>query len=154
TDLDPSAARRALESLRAELRHRERRLADAGVRAIDELTPGAEPLPRLVVIVDEFAAMIGDFADLHALFADIAARGRSLGVHLVLCTQRPAGVLRDSVMANCTLRISLRVNNAADSSAVIGTPDAAALPARPLGRAIVSVAGGRPRRVQVAVAGP
>src|SRR5690606_30975889 len=59
---------------------------------------------------------------------------------------------RDSVMANCTLRLSLRVNNGADSTAVIGAPDAAALPARPLGRALITAAGEAPRLVQVAVA--
>jgi S-DNA-T family DNA segregation ATPase FtsK/SpoIIIE len=158
TDLDQATARRALESLRAELRYRERTLAERGARSIDELADGvgekkARALPRLVVVVDEFAAMIADFPELHALFSDIAARGRSLGVHLILCTQRPAGVLRDSVMANCTLRVSLRVNNAADSSAVIGSPEAAALPALPLGRCLVSEAGGEPRMLQVALAG-
>lgn len=160
TDLDQPSARRALESLRAELRHRERRLAESGARSIDELGDadpaggGADPLPRLVVVVDEFAAMIGYFPELHALFSDIASRGRSLGVHLILCTQRPAGALRDSVMANCTLRLSLRVNNAADSTAVIGSPDAAGLPAQPLGRCYLSVAGSEPRMLQVALSAP
>lgn len=152
TDLDTASATRALESLGAELRHRERQLAECGARSIEELlAAGGAPLPRLVVVVDEFAAMIADFPELHALFADIAARGRSLGVHLILCTQRPGGVLRDSVMANCTLRLSLRVNNGADSTAVIGAPSAATLPPFPLGRCFLSVAGSEPRLAQVAV---
>ncbi|WP_185740480.1 FtsK/SpoIIIE domain-containing protein [Homoserinimonas aerilata] len=158
TDLDPFSARRALESLRAELRHREQVFARRGARSIDELMAAAEAsgsrpaLPRLVVVVDEFAAMVADFPELHALFADVAARGRSLGVHLILCTQRPAGALRDNVMANCTLRLSLRVNNGADSTAVIGVPDAAALPPHPIGRAYLSSAGGPPRLAQLAIA--
>jgi S-DNA-T family DNA segregation ATPase FtsK/SpoIIIE len=84
------------------------------------------------------------------LFADIAARGRSLGVHLVLCTQRPTGVVRDGILANCPMRVSLRVTSAADSTAVIGTSAAAELPARPRGRALLSLAGGLPVPFQVA----
>ncbi|MGZ0212100.1 MAG: FtsK/SpoIIIE domain-containing protein [Actinomycetales bacterium] len=134
TDLDDTAAARAFSSLKAELRHRERTLAQANVRDIAEL----EGLPRLVIVVDEFAAMIDDFPELHTLFSDIAARGRSLGVHLILCTQRPSGVVRDSLLANADLRISLRVNNGADSSAVIGSDRAAELPAQLKGRAWVA----------------
>src|SRR6185312_6153436 len=74
TDLDDERAARALASLRAELRHRERQLAAVEARDID----GTGALPRLVIIVDEFAAMMADHPDLHTLFADIAARGRSL----------------------------------------------------------------------------
>lgn len=130
TDLDAVSAARALQSLRAEVRHRERRLRDGGARDIAALPS----LPRLVIVVDEFAAMLDGFPDLHALFVDVAARGRSLGMHLVLCTQRPAGVVRDSLLANCGLRMSLRVTNRADSTAVLGTDDAAFLPATIPGR--------------------
>lgn len=151
TDLDQEAARRALLSLQAELRHRERVLASAGARSLDELPPG-ERMPRLVILVDEFAVVASEFPDLQALFADLAGRGRSLGIHLVLCTQRPAGVIRDSVLANCSLRLSLRVNNAADSVAVVGVPDAASLPVTPQGRCLVSVSGAAPVQVQVALA--
>ncbi|WP_349898473.1 FtsK/SpoIIIE domain-containing protein [Parafrigoribacterium soli] len=151
TDLDERSAHRALTSLRAELRYRERAMADAGMRSIEQL-PQQHPLPRLVIVVDEFAAMVQDFPELHELFADIAARGRSLGVHLILCTQRPAGVVRDAILANCTLRISLRVTSAADSSAVIGTGAAAELPRLPLGRALLCLAGDQPQPVQIALA--
>src|SRR5690606_29545738 len=109
-------------------------------------------LPRLVIVVDEFAALLALDPELHALFADLAARGRSLGVHLVLCTQRPAGAVRDAVLANAELRISLRVNNRADSEAVIGTAAAAELPARPRGRAAVRLPGRPVQLVQVALA--
>ncbi len=148
TDLDETEAARALASLRAELGYRERTLAAAGARDID----GVEDLPRLVIVVDEFAAMISDHPDLHALFSDLAARGRSLGVHLVLCTQRPSGVVRDSVLANADLRISLRVNNRADSSAVVGTDAAARIPTQARGRGILSVAGAPPATAQFALA--
>ena len=151
SDLDERAATRALSSLEAEVRFRERTIAAAGVRSIEEL-PAAVELPRLVIVVDEFASLVAGFPDLHALFSDLAARGRSLGMHLVLCTQRPAGVVRDAVLANSGLRLSLRVNNRADSQAVIGTDDAAALPATAKGRALVAVWGETPIAVQVPLA--
>ena len=146
TDLDGSTAARAVASLAAELRYRERVLAAVSARSIEEVSD----LPRLVIVVDEFAAMAADLPELHAAFADLAARGRSLGVHLVLCTQRPSGVVRDAVLANASLRISLRVNNRADSVAVIGT-DAAGC-AVPPGRAWLARAGEQPTELQVAIA--
>jgi S-DNA-T family DNA segregation ATPase FtsK/SpoIIIE len=148
TDLDAVEAGRALASIQAELRYREAALVAAGARSIDETAT----LPRLVIIVDEFAAMLAEYPDLHSLFSDISARGRSLGVHLILCTQRPSGVVRDSVLANADLRISLRVNNRADSSAVVGTDDAAAIPASARGRGVVAFAGQPPQIVQCAIA--
>lgn len=151
TDLDGSGARRAIESLRAEVRWRE--AAIAGVGARDILDPRVE-LPRLVVIVDEFAALLGDSPELHAVFADVAARGRALGIHLILGTQRAAGVIRESLLANCPLRISLRVTDAADSRTVLGTDDAAHLAGGPDGRghAFLRRAGdARPQRLRVAL---
>ncbi|NYE20873.1 FtsK/SpoIIIE domain-containing protein [Microbacterium immunditiarum] len=125
TDLDGTGARRAIESLRAEIRWREGELGGHSARDIDD--PRVR-LPRLVVVVDEFAALLADHPELHAVFADVAARGRALGIHLILGTQRVAGVVRDALLANCPLRISLRVTDAADSRAVVGTDDAALLP--------------------------
>ncbi|MET0725174.1 MAG: FtsK/SpoIIIE domain-containing protein, partial [Leifsonia sp.] len=101
TDLDGPLSDRVLQSLDAEIRRRERLVAAAGVRSIDELPPGR--LPRLVVVIDELAALLASAPDLHALLADVAARGRSLGMHLILCTQRPAGVIREALLANCGL---------------------------------------------------
>jgi len=155
SDLDELDAVRALASLAAEVKYRERILAEAGARSIDDLWRKewtGTRLPRLVIVVDEFAAMVTGYPGLHTLFADIAARGRSLGMHLVLCTQRPSGAVRDSVLANTGLRMSLRVNNRADSSAVIGSDAAASLAPNPRGRALVSVAGETPVAVQVALA--
>jgi len=147
TDLDDEGARRAFESLGAELRYRERFLAAAGARSIE----GVSGLARLVIVVDEFAALASGYPELHSLFADLAARGRSLGVHLVLCTQRPAGVVRDAVFANVALRISLRVHDTADSIALLGTPDAARLAPDARGRALLSTGVGQPREVQLAL---
>lgn len=151
TDLDARRARRAMTGLRAELRRRERVLAAAGVRSIDELAPGE--LARLVVVVDEYAALVAEHPEVHDTVADLAARGRSLGLHLVLCTQRPSGVVRDAVLANVTLRLALRTTDAAESRAVIGTDAAARLPIEPRGRAIVQD-GRATRVVQLAIAAP
>ncbi len=123
TDLDEQGARRGVSSLTAELRRRETVLAAAGARDIGEIG-----MPRLVIVVDEFAALLQEHTDLGVVFTDIAARGRALGMHLILGTQRASGVIRDALAANCPLRVSLRVGEAADSRAVIGTDAAADLP--------------------------
>jgi S-DNA-T family DNA segregation ATPase FtsK/SpoIIIE len=136
TDLEPQATQRALESLRAEIRHRERALAAAGAR---DIADAAVDLPRLVVVVDEFAALLDAHREFGTLFADLAARGRALGVHLILGTQRAAGVVRESLLANCPLRVSLRVVDEADSRFVIGTPAAAEIPGDTASRGIAFV---------------
>ena len=123
TDLDEQGARRGVSSLTAELRRRETVLAAAGARDVREVG-----MPRLVIVVDEFAALLQEHTDLAVVFTDIAARGRALGMHLILGTQRASGVIRDALAANCPLRVSLRVGEAADSRAVIGTDAAADLP--------------------------
>lgn len=147
TDLDTRAAHRAMLSLRAELRHRERTIAEVGARDIDD---HRVTLPRLVIVVDEFAAMASDFPELHELFADLASRGRSLGLHLILCTQRPTGAIRDAVLANAGLRLSLRVNNRADSVAVLGVAVAADLSADRPGSAYLCVGGDDPIPFRIA----
>ncbi|WP_439563723.1 FtsK/SpoIIIE domain-containing protein, partial [Microcella sp.] len=144
TDLDPIVAERALLSLRAELRRRERVLADAGLRDVAQ-QPGL--LARLVVLVDEFAALIDAFPDLHAPFADLSARGRSLGVHLVLCTQNPAGAVRDAVAANCAVRVAFRLSASAGAG-FIGA-EGRELAGAPAGRAVLVTAEGT-RSLQIA----
>lgn len=152
TDLDEAEAVRAVESLRAELRYREEAIRDAGCRAIGEL-PADVVLPRLVIVVDEFQAMVERFPELAPLIGDIAARGRSLGVHLVLAAQRPNGVVREAVTANCGLRISLRVLHRDDSLAVLGAEQASMLDPGAPGRAVLAH-GGRMIEFQSALASP
>ena len=147
TDLDGGAATRVLDSLAAELRRRERVLRDRGVRDLAALEPGA--MPRLVIVVDEFQALLDEHRELHDTFADLAARGRSLGMHLILCAQRPAGAARDSLLGNCTIRISLRVTSPHDSHLLLGVPDAASIDAVRRGRGIV-LTGEHRRHVQFA----
>ena len=151
SDLDPRLTRRAIESLRAELLRRERLLAADRVRSVDELPTGR--IPRLVIVVDEFAALVAASPELHEVFADLAARGRSLGLHLILCTQRPAGVVRDAVLANIGLRICLRVTDRGDSIAMVGDDAAARLPGEPRGRAVL-LRDGEARTLQVAMSSP
>lgn len=154
TDLDDRGARRAVESLRAELRSREAALAAAGARDVSDPRAG---LPRLVIVVDEFAALLQEHPDLHAVFTDVAARGRALGMHLVLGTQRAGGVLRDALVANCPLRIGLRMAEPAESRALLGTDEAAVLPGGAEGRGVglIRRAGdGRPRRTRIALTAP
>ncbi|MFF2390683.1 FtsK/SpoIIIE domain-containing protein [Agromyces sp. NPDC058104] len=151
TDLDEAEALRAVESLRAELRHRESVLAGVGARDLRELGEEVQ-LARLVIVVDEFQAMIQRFPELGEVIADIASRGRSLGVHLVLASQRPNGVVREQVTANCAIRVSLRVMQRVDSLAVVGTAEAAEIAPDAPGRAVVDRGDGRPQRFQSAIA--
>ncbi|WP_323745296.1 FtsK/SpoIIIE domain-containing protein [Actinomyces haliotis] len=152
TDLDPAGTWRALSSLRAEVRRRERVLARAGVKEVSAL-PTVNRLPRLVVLVDEFATLASEHPDVLDALVRVAAQGRSLGIHLVLATQRPQGAVTPSIRANTTLRVCLRVLDPADSRDVLGHEDAARLDRVP-GRVLVAGAGdGAPRPAQAPWAG-
>ena len=136
TDLDERLSLRALASLRAELRRRlellEGRAKDlAGMRKV---APHDAP-PSLVIVVDEFATLVKEIPDFVSGIVDVAQRGRSLGIHLVMATQRPTGAVNDNILANTNLRICLRVLEPADSVAVIGAKDAAYIPVPLRGRA-------------------
>ncbi len=142
TDLDPHQVARALGSLSAELTRREHILAAAGAKDIEDyqLQAGrrqAQPLPRLVIVIDEFAAMSRELPDFVTGLVNIAQRGRSLGIHLILATQRPSGVVSQDIRANTNLRIALRVTDPAESADVIGVPDAASIAQSTPGRAYV-----------------
>jgi S-DNA-T family DNA segregation ATPase FtsK/SpoIIIE len=154
TDLDGQTTARALRSLAAELTRREAVLAEHQVPDIASL-PGAVELARLVIVVDEFAGLSEELPEFVPGLVAIAQRGRSLGVHLVLATQRPTGVVSPEIRANCSLRICLRTTDEAESRDVLGTSQAAHLPMDVPGRAWLRSGGGNPAAVQVArVAGP
>ncbi|WP_157635603.1 FtsK/SpoIIIE domain-containing protein, partial [Nostocoides japonicum] len=145
TDLDLHLARRALVGLTAELRRREHVLAARGARDIEELNadPGpAGPLPRLVIVVDELKMLVEELPEFVEGLVRLAALGRSLGLHLVLATQRPAGAITADIQANVNLRIALRVRDRLDSEHVIAAPDAALLPDDVPGRAVASTGSG------------
>ncbi|MGW1542432.1 FtsK/SpoIIIE domain-containing protein [Streptomyces sp. NPDC002309] len=143
SDLDAHLTERALASLAAELRRREEILFDAATKDIEDyndarrLRPELEPMPRLVLIIDEFASLVAELPDFIAGLVDIARRGRSLGVHLMLATQRPAGVVSADIRANTNLRIALRVTNADESRDVIDAADAGSISKATPGRCYV-----------------
>ncbi|MGY1857911.1 FtsK/SpoIIIE domain-containing protein [Modestobacter sp. SYSU DS0290] len=149
TDLDPGSTARALRSLAAELTRRERLLAAHGVRDVGEL-PDEVALARLVIVVDEFATLVEDLPGFVSGLVGIAQRGRSLGVHLVLATQRPSGVVSPEIRANCSLRICLRTTDEAEARDVLGSALPAQLPADRPGRAWLRAGGAAPVLLQVA----
>jgi DNA segregation ATPase FtsK/SpoIIIE, S-DNA-T family len=155
TDLDAGATSRALTSLRAELKRREKVLDDAHSPDIGHYwttaarRPGADPLPRLAIVIDEFAQLVTEMPEFVTGLVDVAARGRSLGIHLVLATQQPAGVVNNQIRSNTTIRISLRVADETSSTDVVGIPDAGRLPRIP-GRAFVKIGAEAPVAIQTA----
>ncbi|MGY1844191.1 FtsK/SpoIIIE domain-containing protein [Modestobacter sp. SYSU DS0875] len=149
TDLDHQSTARALRSLAAELTRRERLLAAHGARDVDGL-PDEVALARLVIVVDEFATLVEDLPGFVSGLVGIAQRGRSLGVHLVLATQRPSGVVSPEIRANCSLRICLRTTDEAEARDVLGSALPAQLPADRPGRAWLRAGGAAPVLLQVA----
>ncbi|MCW2903575.1 MAG: cell division FtsK/SpoIIIE [Streptosporangiaceae bacterium] len=158
TDLDGHLTQRALESLGAELRRREAILLEAGAKDVEDYNdlrdraPRGDlaPMPRLVLVIDEFAAMVAELPDFVAGLVDIGRRGRSLGVHLILATQRPAGVVTADIRANTNLRIALRVTDPDESTDVIDAPDAARISKSTPGRCYVRSGAASPQAVQSA----
>ena len=143
TDLDAHLVERVLESLEAELRRRERVLAAVGAKDLPDYQtmrandPSLAPLPRLLLVIDEFAAMVREVPDFVPGLIGVAQRGRSLGLHLVLATQRPAGVVTADIRANTNLRIALRVTDQSESQDVIDVSDAASITAGMPGRGLI-----------------
>lgn len=139
---DEAAANRVLASIRAEVSRREALLAryEGEIdRYWQRRRAGADlpPLPRLVMIFDEFARVLETTPDFVRELVNVAAKGRSLGMHLVLATQSLQGKLSPELKNNVSLRISLRQNEAADSTEVLGVPDAAAIPGTRRGRGMI-----------------
>ena len=144
TDLDDRLAERALRCLEAELRHREQVLRERGAtdmahyRSLAHARRSGTPwpkLPRLVVVIDEFAALAAELPAFMDSLVNVAQRGRSLGMHLVLATQRPAGAVSANIRTNTALRIALRVLDVADSVDVLDSPEAASIGRHRPGRA-------------------
>ncbi|WP_377010342.1 FtsK/SpoIIIE domain-containing protein [Cryobacterium melibiosiphilum] len=155
TDLNPHLVRRALLSLRAELKYRETLLNAKGAKDLETLEKRSDPdaPPVLIIVIDEFAALAGEVPEFVDGVVDVAQRGRSLGLHLVLATQRPAGVIKDSLRANTNLRVALRVADEADSLDVLGIPAAAGFDPGTPGRAAAKLGPGRVLDFQAAYLG-
>ncbi|GAA4357865.1 FtsK/SpoIIIE domain-containing protein [Angustibacter luteus] len=159
SDLDGHLAARALTALQAELTRRERLLAEVGAADLgayqrwcdDE--PGRPALARLVLVIDEFRLLAGELPDFLDGLVRLAAVGRSLGVHLVLATQRPAGIVTADIKANVNLRICLRVRDRVDSEDVLDAADAAVLPDGVPGRGLFRAGSKSLTAFQTALAG-
>lgn len=145
TDLSPHLVRRALTSLGAEIKRREELLNLKRAKDLVSLEQTGDPdtPPALVIIVDEFAALATEVPEFVDGVIDVAQRGRSLGLHLILATQRPAGVIKDNLRANTNLRIALRLNDVDDSLDVVGDALAAHFPPEIPGRAVAKTGPGR-----------
>jgi S-DNA-T family DNA segregation ATPase FtsK/SpoIIIE len=142
TDLDTHLVERALVSLGAELKRRETMLAVAGAKDIidylDKRARGGNtlaPLPRLLLVIDEFASMVRELPDFITGLVNIAQRGRSLGIHLILATQRPGGAVTPDIRANTNLRIALRTTDTSESRDIIDAPDSGEISSANPGRA-------------------
>jgi len=147
TDLEPHLARRCLLALAAELADRKRAAARAGASSYEEWE-GARP-PRLVVVVDEFQEIATADRDFLPQLARLAAQGRSLGIHLVLATQRPAGAVGAEIRANVSATLALRTASESESRDLIGSAEAAQIPQDTPGRAVL-MRGGSLEKVQTA----
>lgn len=144
TNLDGAGSARALASIRAELQKRQRLFGQYGVNHINGYTKlykkgktitdpeekkhyPAKPLPHLFLISDEFAELKANEPDFMAELVSTARIGRSLGVHLILATQKPSGVVDDQIWSNSRFKLALKVQDVADSNEILKTPDAASI---------------------------
>jgi len=155
TDLSPHLVRRALASLSAELRYREHLLALHNAKDLVELEQRGEvdAPPSLIIVVDEFAALVHEVPEFVDGVVNVAQRGRSLGLHLILATQRPAGVIKDNLRANTNLRLALRMADENDSADVLGSDMAASFDPAVPGRAASKSGPGRHTAFQAGYAG-
>ena len=136
----PADADRVLGSIRGEVSRRERLLARYGGE-IDEYLrrrpPGEPPLPRLLLVFDEFARVLDVSRGFLTELVTVTGKGRSLGMHLLLATQSLEGKLTGEMKNNIDLRISLRQNGAGASTEILEVPDAARIPGRLRGRGLI-----------------
>lgn len=157
TNLGRDGLDRSLQSLRAEVHLRERLFADASVPDLEAYRRQLRPrgasnpcLPHLVIIVDEFRMLVDEAPSALAELMRIAAIGRSLGIHLVMATQRPQGALTADIRANVTSSIALRVQSDMESLDIINSKVAAAISVATPGRAFLSRGSGGPEEFQAA----
>lgn len=133
SNLSGNQVQRALVSIKSENRRRQRMLNEAGVNNINSYTrlykEGSipEPMPHLLIIVDEFAELKREEPDFMKQLISVAQVGRSLGVHLILSTQKPAGTVDENIWSNSKFRLCLRVQDVQDSKDMLKKPDAAYL---------------------------
>ena len=131
TNLDGSESKRAMASIKSELTRRQKIFSEYGVNHINgynKLFKNGEadiPIPHLFLISDEFAELKKEQPDFMAELISTARIGRSLGVHLILATQKPSGVVDDQIWSNSKFKLALKVQDEGDSREILKTPDAA-----------------------------
>lgn len=131
TNLDGSESKRAMASIKSELARRQRIFGMYNVNHINAYNKlwksgeAEEPIPHLFLISDEFAELKKEQPDFMDELVSTARIGRSLGIHLILATQKPSGVVNDQIWTNSRFKLALKVQNEADSKEIIKTPDAA-----------------------------
>ena len=120
TDLQPYRVSRVYEGLAAEIRRREELLGSHGVNDLGAL-PGDVVCPRTLIVIDEVAIVLRDYPQWNDLLADLAARGRALGLHLVVAGQRISGQVPRSVLANASLRLCMRIGDPFEAHDILST---------------------------------
>ncbi len=131
TNLDGSESQRAMASIKSELARRQRIFGQNNVNHINSYNKlykngeVKEPIPHLFLISDEFAELKKEQPDFMTELVSTARIGRSLGIHLILATQKPTGVVNDQIWTNSKFKLALKVQNEGDSREIIKTPDAA-----------------------------
>lgn len=131
SNLSGNQVRRAMISIKSENKRRQRLFNEYGVNNISNYTrvykngESQIPLPHLFIIIDEFAELKREQPDFMRELISVAQVGRSLGVHLVLATQKPSGTVDDNIWSNAKFRICLRVQDRQDSNDMLHRPDAA-----------------------------
>ncbi|SIT70692.1 type VII secretion protein EssC [Edaphobacillus lindanitolerans] len=124
---------RALASIKSELKRRQRLFDRYTVTHINEYTAlhkngvAEEPLPHLFLISDEFAELKSEEPEFIRELVSAARIGRSLGVHLILATQKPGGIIDDQIWSNARFRVALKVQDASDSKEILKNGDAATI---------------------------
>ncbi len=131
TNLGGNATDRALLSINAEIKHRQKVFNDYKVKHIDAYIElfrsgvASEPMPHLLIIADEFAELKKEQPEFVRALVSAARVGRSLGVNLILATQKPSGVVDDEIWSNTRFRLCLRVADKQDSTEMLKRPEAA-----------------------------
>ena len=131
--VDPNQMRRALISIRSEIKRRQSIFNQYKVNQIDLYMrlyrehKAEEPLPHLIIISDEFAELKKEQPEFIKELVSTARVGRSLGIHLILATQKPAGVVDDEIWSNSRFKLCLRVQDKQDSMGMLKRPEAAYL---------------------------
>lgn len=133
TNLSGNQIERAMLAIKSENKRRQKVFANYQINHISEYTymhrhgQAAEAMPHLFLVVDEFAELKSQVPEFLQELIHVAQVGRSLGMHLVLSTQKPCGTVDENIWSNSRFRLCLRVQTKEDSIEVLRKPDASNL---------------------------